>query len=247
MRTTPWPTRCGSCLTKSEDKGGRERERDERESGAGGSAIRPKTQPLHPNKHATYSPRVTFCGYSIPHPSEAVVNMRVQTTGKEKGREREREREREGDDACRPPTPHDLSIPVPLSPPGEISAAEALRQACVDLKAACGHVSSAWVGTKREVRAGLHSARHSTDPSPPSPLPPSIHPSPLCLHHSRSGPPLRPPWRQARRAPPSRTRPRPCPGPSGRAGRRRRPHRGACDFFRWERETSRSGHRGGPL
>ncbi|KAG4128791.1 hypothetical protein ERO13_D09G041300v2 [Gossypium hirsutum] len=26
-------------------------------------------------------PRVTFCGYSIPHPSEARVNIRVQTTG----------------------------------------------------------------------------------------------------------------------------------------------------------------------
>lgn len=26
-------------------------------------------------------PRVTFCGYSIPHPSEAIVNIRVQTTG----------------------------------------------------------------------------------------------------------------------------------------------------------------------
>ena len=33
------------------------------------------------------SPRVTFCGYSIPHPSEAVVNMRIQTTGNEGGRE----------------------------------------------------------------------------------------------------------------------------------------------------------------
>ncbi|KAL1112985.1 hypothetical protein V6Z11_D02G161200 [Gossypium hirsutum] len=27
-------------------------------------------------------PRVTFCGYSIPHSSEARVNIRVQTTGK---------------------------------------------------------------------------------------------------------------------------------------------------------------------
>ncbi|PNY08202.1 DNA-directed RNA polymerases I, II, and III subunit RPABC1 [Trifolium pratense] len=26
-------------------------------------------------------PRVTFCGYSIPHPSENRVNVRVQTTG----------------------------------------------------------------------------------------------------------------------------------------------------------------------
>ncbi|XP_057976903.1 uncharacterized protein LOC131164022 [Malania oleifera] len=26
-------------------------------------------------------PRVMFCGYSIPHPSEARVNIRVQTTG----------------------------------------------------------------------------------------------------------------------------------------------------------------------
>ncbi|KAL1073739.1 hypothetical protein V6Z11_D11G244200 [Gossypium hirsutum] len=28
-------------------------------------------------------PRVTFCGYSIPHPSEARVNIRVQTTARE--------------------------------------------------------------------------------------------------------------------------------------------------------------------
>eukprot|EP00850_Spirogloea_muscicola_P000753 SM000003S10998 [mRNA] locus=s3:247137:247838:+ [translate_table: standard] len=26
-------------------------------------------------------PRVAFCGYSVPHPSEARVNVRVQTTG----------------------------------------------------------------------------------------------------------------------------------------------------------------------
>ncbi|PKI32272.1 DNA-directed RNA polymerases I and III subunit RPAC2 [Punica granatum] len=26
-------------------------------------------------------PRALFCGYSIPHPSEARVNVRVQTTG----------------------------------------------------------------------------------------------------------------------------------------------------------------------
>ncbi|KAG5253772.1 DNA-directed RNA polymerase I(A) and III(C) family protein [Salix suchowensis] len=28
-------------------------------------------------------PRVSFCGYSIPHPSDAKVNIRVQTTGVE--------------------------------------------------------------------------------------------------------------------------------------------------------------------
>ncbi|XP_009781695.1 uncharacterized protein [Nicotiana sylvestris] len=27
-----------------------------------------------------HDPRVTFCGYSIPHPSNARVNIRVQTT-----------------------------------------------------------------------------------------------------------------------------------------------------------------------
>ncbi|XP_062085093.1 uncharacterized protein LOC133791187 [Humulus lupulus] len=26
-------------------------------------------------------PRVTFCGYSIPHPSDNRVNIRIQTTG----------------------------------------------------------------------------------------------------------------------------------------------------------------------
>ncbi|MEW5298879.1 MAG: hypothetical protein WDW38_000389 [Sanguina aurantia] len=27
------------------------------------------------------NPNVAFCGYSMPHPSEEVVNIRVQTTG----------------------------------------------------------------------------------------------------------------------------------------------------------------------
>lgn len=27
------------------------------------------------------SPHVSFCGYSIPHPSEPVTNLRIQTTG----------------------------------------------------------------------------------------------------------------------------------------------------------------------
>ena len=30
---------------------------------------------------ACNSPQVTFCGYSIPHPTEDSVNIRVQTTG----------------------------------------------------------------------------------------------------------------------------------------------------------------------
>ncbi|RZC84255.1 hypothetical protein C5167_047039 [Papaver somniferum] len=30
-------------------------------------------------------PRVVFCGYSIPHPSDAQVNIRVQTTGAHAG------------------------------------------------------------------------------------------------------------------------------------------------------------------
>jgi DNA-directed RNA polymerase I and III subunit RPAC2 len=28
------------------------------------------------------SSQVDFCGYSIPHPSEAKMNVRIQTTGK---------------------------------------------------------------------------------------------------------------------------------------------------------------------
>ncbi len=30
---------------------------------------------------STYSPDVEFCGYSIPHPSEAKMNVRIQTYG----------------------------------------------------------------------------------------------------------------------------------------------------------------------
>lgn len=31
-----------------------------------------------------YSPDVEFCGYSIPHPSEAKMNLRIQTWGKDR-------------------------------------------------------------------------------------------------------------------------------------------------------------------
>ena len=52
----------------------------------------------------------------------------------------ERARVRKGRQLFSRPSP--VTHPPPLSfPPGEISAAEALRQACVDLTAACGHVS----------------------------------------------------------------------------------------------------------
>lgn len=33
--------------------------------------------------HVCVSPQVTFCGYSIPHPSENKMNIRLQTTGNE--------------------------------------------------------------------------------------------------------------------------------------------------------------------
>lgn len=51
------------------------------------------------------NPHVSFVGYSIPHPSEKVVNLRIQTTG-------------------------------------EISAVEALRQACQSLKQVCEHIKT---------------------------------------------------------------------------------------------------------
>eukprot|EP00879_Flechtneria_rotunda_P008803 GHRR01009221.1.p3 GENE.GHRR01009221.1~~GHRR01009221.1.p3 ORF type:complete len:109 (+),score=25.96 GHRR01009221.1:1331-1657(+) len=50
------------------------------------------------------NPQVTFCGYSIPHPTEDVVNIRVQTTG-------------------------------------EITAAQALTNACEECIKVCSHVN----------------------------------------------------------------------------------------------------------
>lgn len=37
--------------------------------------------PPPPRIQTKNSPNVEFCGYSIPHPTESVVNLRVQTTG----------------------------------------------------------------------------------------------------------------------------------------------------------------------
>ena len=31
------------------------------------------------------SPNVTFCGYSVPHPSERKINFRIQTNGESRG------------------------------------------------------------------------------------------------------------------------------------------------------------------
>ncbi|EIE22071.1 RBP11-like subunits of RNA polymerase [Coccomyxa subellipsoidea C-169] len=59
------------------------------------------------------NPHVSFVGYSIPHPSEKVVNLRIQTTG-------------------------------------EISAVEALRQACQSLKQVCEHIKATFQEEYRE-------------------------------------------------------------------------------------------------
>lgn len=50
-----------------------------------------------PPSPAARSPNVAFCGYSMPHPTEHVVNLRVQTTG---GRARRQGR----------PAPHALAV-----------------------------------------------------------------------------------------------------------------------------------------
>jgi len=70
------------------------------------------------------NPHVEFCGYSIPHPTDAVVNLRVQTTG-------------------------------------EITAQEALREALLNLKAACAHIKTTFqaeVAEKREEMANAMEA-----------------------------------------------------------------------------------------
>eukprot|EP00798_Chlamydomonas_sp_ICE-L_P015976 gene15976-22106_t len=51
------------------------------------------------------NPHVSFCGYSMPHPSEELVNVRIQTTG-------------------------------------EVTATQALRTSCDDLRDVCGHMRS---------------------------------------------------------------------------------------------------------
>lgn len=43
--------------------------------------LAPQTPPLLVPPLTLLSPEVEFCGYSIPHPSEAKVNIRIQTYG----------------------------------------------------------------------------------------------------------------------------------------------------------------------
>ncbi|ONI21045.1 hypothetical protein PRUPE_2G047700 [Prunus persica] len=39
------------------------------------------TDPSQSTFSLLYNPRTKFCGYSIPHPSDNRVNIRIQTTG----------------------------------------------------------------------------------------------------------------------------------------------------------------------
>jgi hypothetical protein len=61
-KTTPWAMRSDMSSTRSKYT----------------TAAKP-TSLAAPNM--LYSPDVEFCGYSIPHPSEAKMNLRIQTYG----------------------------------------------------------------------------------------------------------------------------------------------------------------------
>eukprot|EP00884_Botryococcus_braunii_P003334 jgi/Botrbrau1/13000/Bobra.384_1s0024.1 len=59
------------------------------------------------------NPHVVFCGYSIPHPTETVVNLRIQTSG-------------------------------------EMSAAQALREACHNVREVCSHMKATFLKAVEE-------------------------------------------------------------------------------------------------
>jgi DNA-directed RNA polymerase subunit L len=93
--------------------------------------------------------RVAFAGYSMPHPTEDVVNVRVQTTGEARMRlslachhpsvhARSRRRRAPLTPAPLPSAPP--PPPTPIIPPGQISATEALQSACTELQRVCDHV-----------------------------------------------------------------------------------------------------------
>lgn len=87
------------------------------------------------------SPNVAFCGYSIPHPAEALVNIRVQTTGVFLTLLRTR-----------------LLILLQIhsfqycycSATGQITATEALQSACQNLKEVCQHVKDTFQTANQE-------------------------------------------------------------------------------------------------
>lgn len=66
-----------------------------------------------------FSPEVTFCGYSVPHPSERKINLRIQTSGEAIGWMVDR---------CE------------HSDWSGVAAVEALRKGLEDLQEMCGHV-----------------------------------------------------------------------------------------------------------
>ena len=65
------------------------------------------------------SPKVTFAGYSIPHPSDPIMNLRIQTVG--------------------------LISHIRICPDTNIegyTAVEALKQALQDLQQVCNHIKT---------------------------------------------------------------------------------------------------------
>jgi len=125
-------------------------------------------------------PRVSFAGYSMPHPTEEVVNVRVQTTG-------ELSAIGSGclDFVClrfwavaappppppppRPPgaterapvfpTPSRLSLsPQMKRPTGQISATEALQSSCTELQRVCDHVLAVFDRAVEEHQAAAAAA-----------------------------------------------------------------------------------------
>ena len=75
------------------------------------------------NADRVYSPDVEFCGYSIPHPSEAVLHLRIQTWGE-----------------FRDQRNHDVILNVADAVTDGVEANEVLRKGLEDLSNLCGVV-----------------------------------------------------------------------------------------------------------
>ena len=79
-----------------------------------------------------YSPDVEFCGYSIPHPSEAVLHLRIQTWGELRHLELRRRRT------------------LPNTFTDGVSASEVLRKGLEDLTDLCDVVMDKFTASRDE-------------------------------------------------------------------------------------------------
>ena len=115
-----------------------------------------------------FSPRVEFAGYSIPHPSEKKINLRIQTNGAAAAAVGPHTINHRGLGSNSPPPFSSLLFSSPFTRTGSITATEALRTALLRLQDLSDMVREKFQAQAEEYRQahGAGSFRATARPCP---------------------------------------------------------------------------------